>query len=402
MKANISFINNIFYKVNFSRVFYKSFFIAVNLFIFYYAIHQYHYDFKIADWLINYQGGFVRRGLIGEILLIISKLSNISLDNLVIILQILLYTVFLFNTYQLASRIKLKPIILLFIASPAFVLFPVLDLYAGFRKELLLFTILSVLCNKIDKLNECFGNSFSFLLGLTSIFLILSHEMLLVFIPYLISVVILYDQGLSKRVFFSILSLVPSFLLFGYIALHAQTDYQTVFRICNSLGEAAPPNCYLPSLQKGTISFLVSDFSSSRRYVKNLMTSNTVITYMLVGFLSFLPLLINIKSTQFYSGKLDIRTRKWLLLCISTSFIACLPLLMIAADYGRFIHIHVVCLTLIILMVSRDAVDKKNTSNSTCKKILQWCFSILYIVSWRLIHFNSSFQQAFPFLKFFK
>lgn len=38
------------------------------------ALHSFIYPFdyvryEVSDWLINYQGGFVRRGLIGELLL---------------------------------------------------------------------------------------------------------------------------------------------------------------------------------------------------------------------------------------------------------------------------------------------------------------------------------------------
>ena len=37
--------------------------------------------FQYSDWLINYQGGFVRRGLPGEIFYQLYKLTNIPLDQ---------------------------------------------------------------------------------------------------------------------------------------------------------------------------------------------------------------------------------------------------------------------------------------------------------------------------------
>ena len=33
-------------------------------------------DWTTSEWLINYQGGFIRRGLIGEILIQINKFIN--------------------------------------------------------------------------------------------------------------------------------------------------------------------------------------------------------------------------------------------------------------------------------------------------------------------------------------
>ena len=36
-------------------------------------------SWTIGEWLINYQGGFVRRGFIGEIIYILASSSNLSL-----------------------------------------------------------------------------------------------------------------------------------------------------------------------------------------------------------------------------------------------------------------------------------------------------------------------------------
>ena len=35
-----------------------------------------YYDIVISDWMINYQGGFVRRGLVGELLYQIYGIRN--------------------------------------------------------------------------------------------------------------------------------------------------------------------------------------------------------------------------------------------------------------------------------------------------------------------------------------
>ena len=50
----------------------------------------------MSEWVINYQGGFVRRGLIGEIVFQISKVFNINLRFSFFIIQSLLYLVFYF------------------------------------------------------------------------------------------------------------------------------------------------------------------------------------------------------------------------------------------------------------------------------------------------------------------
>ena len=61
---------------------------------------------QYSDWLINYQGGFVRRGLPGEIFYQLNKFTNIPLDLIVFISISLLYIFFAINFVKLAKKIK--------------------------------------------------------------------------------------------------------------------------------------------------------------------------------------------------------------------------------------------------------------------------------------------------------
>ena len=57
----------------------------------------FHEGFNVGDWLINYEGGFVRRGLIGEILYVLAKGTGISPVIYLVGLQgIIFFCVFLF------------------------------------------------------------------------------------------------------------------------------------------------------------------------------------------------------------------------------------------------------------------------------------------------------------------
>ena len=66
-------------------------------------LHKNYMD-AFADLFINYQGGFIRRGLIGSLLLSIYQISGISPIALAIVLSIAAYS-FIF----LYCLIKLKP-----------------------------------------------------------------------------------------------------------------------------------------------------------------------------------------------------------------------------------------------------------------------------------------------------
>ena len=49
----------------------------------FYSFYTEYSAWQYVDWLINYQGGFVRRGLIGEFLFQIHNIINIDLDILI-------------------------------------------------------------------------------------------------------------------------------------------------------------------------------------------------------------------------------------------------------------------------------------------------------------------------------
>ena len=57
---------------NCTNIFYLYLLFCTVYYLFYY-IEAFPIKFVYTDWLINYEGGFVRRGLLGQLLLIISE-----------------------------------------------------------------------------------------------------------------------------------------------------------------------------------------------------------------------------------------------------------------------------------------------------------------------------------------
>ena len=101
----------------------------------------------MTEWVINYQGGFVRRGFLGEIIFQISNLFNLNLRFSFLILQSFLYTYYYILIYNLLKNIRPNYFILLSIFSPIFILFPIAELEALGRKEILIFIALIVSIN---------------------------------------------------------------------------------------------------------------------------------------------------------------------------------------------------------------------------------------------------------------
>ena len=76
-------INNKFFN-------YYIFICLVTSIFFLYHKFQFPTDWTTSEWLINYQGGFTRRGLVGEILVQINSFLNFEIRNLVFIFEIIL------------------------------------------------------------------------------------------------------------------------------------------------------------------------------------------------------------------------------------------------------------------------------------------------------------------------
>ena len=69
--------NLIYNKNNFIILFFL--FLILNYVFFNYRILFRENGYILGDWLINYNGGFVKRGLIGQVFFNISKELNISI-----------------------------------------------------------------------------------------------------------------------------------------------------------------------------------------------------------------------------------------------------------------------------------------------------------------------------------
>jgi hypothetical protein len=107
--------------------------------------------YRIGDWLVNYEGGFVRRGLLGQMLLWEGRSFPGTLLPLVLSIQVALYGMLLVWGYRLLSpHVQSRVSILLLGLSPASFLFEALN-PQGFRKELLGLVLLAVFCHAVQR-----------------------------------------------------------------------------------------------------------------------------------------------------------------------------------------------------------------------------------------------------------
>lgn len=100
--------------------------------------------FQSADWLINYAGGFVRRGLFGQLWLILTPKGPDALWAL-FWFQVGCYAVILLFVLAYLQRCRYSWSSIALMCGPAALPFIGWDVIGGFRKEILIFVVLALL-----------------------------------------------------------------------------------------------------------------------------------------------------------------------------------------------------------------------------------------------------------------
>ena len=104
-----------------------------------YLKHSVGNDSTISEWIINYQGGFVRRGLPGELAFQIAQFLEIKLRTVILFFQIGLYSLYIFLIYKFFEKIKFNGVILFAAFTPIFIIYHIAELEVLARKEIFLF-----------------------------------------------------------------------------------------------------------------------------------------------------------------------------------------------------------------------------------------------------------------------
>ena len=92
-----------------------------------------------GDWLINYEAGLLRRGFSGELILLLTKLTSIKPTYLLILIQLLLFCIFLCLFYSILNKKRLNIFFLFILFSPVTISFTFHDPLTVGRKEIIFF-----------------------------------------------------------------------------------------------------------------------------------------------------------------------------------------------------------------------------------------------------------------------
>ena len=202
----------------------KIFFYYLSLLFFFSVIylfnkHNVGNDSTISEWLINYSGGFTKRGLIGQICIFIANNFNANLRDVILFFQILLiaiYFILLFNFFQ---NIKINKIIILSIFTPIFILYPVAEIEVLARKEIFIFCILIFYFS----LKNILIKNFYKLIFLPIAVLIWEPVIFYLFFFLAIDIFENKFEKLNKKFIINLIYYIPTVLIAFYIALNPMT-----------------------------------------------------------------------------------------------------------------------------------------------------------------------------------
>ena len=319
----------------------KKFFLFYLLFLFIFGLiflydkHNAGNNWTMSEWLINYQGGFTRRGLLGDIAFNLAIFFNLKIRFAIFLLQATSYLIFLIVIYNFLKDIKINFLSKLAIYTPIFLLFPLAEIESLVRKETLIFILFIFFLNLASKKFERkYCNFYIFFIFPIS-FLI--WEPIIFLFPIIFF--ILYLKNYQKNVLKTFLKIffisLPSIIIFFFTIL-TQLSEIGHHKMCQSLMINFKENCGMSLSMLKSKSSIIQQFTD----VMPLYKIEYFIRYFFILFIGFLPLLILSYNSNFTNTKIKIINYfksffsvLILLLCLVPIFFAAM------LDWGRVTNI---------------------------------------------------------------
>lgn len=345
-------------------------------------------NWKIADWLINYHAGFVRRGLLGEVILDIAHALHLPPPWLALSAQMLCYFILLMVLRKLVLDSSKAWWIIALILSPATLSFPLMHIRGGFRKDVLFFASLAILIFLLvyRKISDSWASAY---LCLALPVCILSNESTAFYLPYYFAAlfVVLQSWRRSIRIFTlpAILACAAALVSMKYIGNLAIAQ-----GVCTAAGYKWDiADKFSPC--SGSILFLTyTPEAAHRQVLAAIAITPTYKLYPLLVLLSFLPILIGVAHLHHFQP-----LRSSLYVLAATVIVSgCLSVVLFyyATDWGRWIYMHTVATALLLLVIERrkqsdpEMAEASPSINYDGKTVLAWILIVMYALCWDLPH----------------
>jgi hypothetical protein len=333
--------------------------------------------FKLMDWAISFDGGFVRRGLPGAVFGWIEAATGIALVHQIVAVQVALYGAFLAAVYALLRHAGFPPAAVLLVYSPFFLVFQVTEWLAAGRKEIAFIAGFAVLCFAVARARdeERALRAMGVFLLLAGPVLVLTHEgnlFYLAWVPALALALGVTGRGLLRLMAFGL----PALAAMGAVLAFPGTD-ETVAAICAGLqGRLGAPALEATcATGHNAVTWLVAGTAEgmaavTARAPEMLPTVPPALILVGLAFLPFLPVLRGWSAAE----------RRRLALGAALAAAASLPLFVVAIDWGRFLYVQAVALGLVLLAL----LARRRSAESLPSWPMPGALVAVYFLGWSL------------------
>ncbi len=299
--------------------------------LFLYKKHAIGNDSTISEWLINYSGGFTKRGIIGQICIVVADFFKVNLRDIILIFQIKIIGVYFLLLFKLFKNIPVNKLIILSIFSPIFILYPVAEIEVLARKEIFIFCIfiLYLFIEKVfyKKLYKIVVLSIS----------VLIWEPVIFFFLFFIAADIIKEEmeKFDKNFLLNLIYFLPAVFTAFYIAFNP-ISIEGHEKMAQILKDNFNENCYMSCALLKTKSSILDQFKGNfHKY-----SLEVFIRYSMIIIFGFAPLIIlmNNSYTQFKNLIFFKNFEKFLF----PSIFLLSPIILLFAmgyDWGRWVNI---------------------------------------------------------------
>ncbi len=364
------------------------------------AIHARGLDsWIIGDWLINYSGGFVRRGLDGAVVMGLHRVTGVPLEWDVFLIQVTVFLVLLGCVYQLSKGIRWSYGMTAVLLSPATLAFTVLDPnFAGLRKEILLFaalavTIWALVCERWKDW-QIGGMLALLLVGIT-----LSHEAMLAVAAYFLGAVAIQGKSLRRAIRMCALPMALSGVALAAVMLH-HGNLATARAICSSVGgQMDAPGVIRADGGVCTGSIASLQLSAAQEHAGIIGWIRTVHQgrlYCVFAIPTFVPLLL--MMVRFYRRD-GLRYEVGVVMaCFLLSLPEMAVLMYVGADWGRWMHMQAMCLMLLAMMIARRSKAEEEAAEPVKRgafggRVIAALAMIVYATAWTLPAIGTGYRN---------
>ena len=338
-------------------------------------------DSTISEWLINYQGGFTKRGIIGEICFFTANLFKLELRFVIYLFQISILGIYFYLIFQFFKKLKSDFLILLSIFSPIFLLYPIAELEVLGRKEIFVFIGYILFLNLTNTRFKKKEDLLFIIFALPILSLI--WEPVIFFIPFFIGALIFKYNVLNLKQLFKILIyFVPFIFISIFIALNPISD-ENHRLMAESLMNNFDERCYMSCALLLSKSTILHQFTANL----HLYSFEIIFRYSLIILIGFGPLFAISKFSKIRTKCFFFKNFKNLLIPIIFLISPLIILFAMGSDWGRWVNITYTFAVLFYFQLLKNQNIILNTQKSELlfskvnKRLLIFIF-IIFCFGW--------------------